>query len=87
MNQNNNYLQTNRFFLITLCMIFLLQVPPILAQDPSPIGKWKTISDKTGKVTSMVTITQEANMLSGKVTELFRKPGQNPKPTLHQMSR
>jgi len=61
-------------------MIFLFQVPHIFAQNISPEGRWKTISDKTGKVTSIVTISQAENMLGGKVTELFRKPEQDPNP-------
>jgi len=61
-------------------MIFLFQVPHIFAKELSPEGRWKTISDKTGKVTSIVTISQENNMLVGKVTKLFRRPDQDPNP-------
>ena len=80
MNVNNQNVRTIRTLFITLCLTLLFQVSHIFAQSLSPEGQWKTISDKTGKVTSIVTITQEGNMLVGKVTKLFRKPEQDPNP-------
>jgi len=65
---------------MSLLLTLLFQTTVVSAQDLSPVGRWKTISDKTGDTTSIVTITQENTMLVGKVSELFRKPGQNPNP-------
>lgn len=67
-------------FLVYLLIAVALQTTIVSAQELSPVGRWKTISDKTGKVTSIVTISQAENMLVGKVTELFRKPEQDPNP-------
>lgn len=69
----------------TCCSIIALRIaftgaPAYPAQSPSPEGRWKTISDKTGEATSVVKITLEHGMLVGRVDELFRKPGQNPNP-------
>ncbi len=46
----------------------------------SAAGRWKTIDDKTGKVKSIVEITQTANgTLSGKVVEILQSDrGPNP---------
>ncbi|MDG2527026.1 DUF2147 domain-containing protein [Stenotrophomonas sp. HITSZ_GD] len=46
----------------------------------SAAGRWKTIDDKTGKVKSIVEITQAANgTLSGKVVEILQSDrGPNP---------
>ena len=41
------------------------------AQRTSPIGKWKTVDDNTGKVKSTVEIYEEGGKLFGKVLELF----------------
>lgn len=47
----------------------------------SPIGRWKTIDDETGKVKSIVEISQAANgTLQGKVVEVLQSDhGPNPK--------
>ena len=49
------------------------------AQD-TPVGKWRTIDDKTGKVKSIVEITEAANgTLQGKVLQVLdSEKGPNP---------
>jgi uncharacterized protein (DUF2147 family) len=53
----------------------------VLAQQNSPIGRWKTIDDETGKVKSIVEIQQAANgTLQGKVVDVLQSDrGPNPK--------
>jgi uncharacterized protein (DUF2147 family) len=46
----------------------------------SPIGRWKTIDEKSGKAKSIVRIWEENGKLRGKVESLFREPGQDPEP-------
>ena len=67
-------------FLVYLLIAVVSQATIVSAQELSPVGRWKTISDKNGETTSIVTITQENKLLVGKISELFRKPGQNPNP-------
>ncbi len=52
-----------------------------LADDTSPVGLWKTIDDKSGKVRSLVRISESNGELSGKIEKIFKEPGedQNPK--------
>ena len=53
-----------------LCGLLLLTTAQ--AADPnSPIGKWKTIDDKSGKPKSIVQITESDGALSGKIVELL----------------
>ena len=66
-------------------LIATLLVLPLLALSVSAIaadatGRWKTIDDKTGKVKSIVEISQAANgTLSGKVVEILHSDkGPNP---------
>ena len=55
-------------FIILFSLCFALQS---FAQRTSPVGKWKTIDDKTGKTKSVVEISERGGKLFGKVLELF----------------
>jgi uncharacterized protein (DUF2147 family) len=42
------------------------------AADPnSPVGKWRTIDDQSGKPKSIVQITEDNGVLTGKIVELL----------------
>ncbi len=45
------------------------------------VGTWKTIDDETGKVKSLVEISEAKGVFTGKIVKLFRPPeeDQNPK--------
>ncbi|WAT13917.1 DUF2147 domain-containing protein [Xanthomonas fragariae] len=66
----------------TLILALPLAVASLLAQaaDYSPVGRWKTIDDETGKPKSVVQIEQSGNgTLSGKVVEILQSDkGPNP---------
>lgn len=52
-----------------------------LAEDlNSPIGTWKTVDDKTGRVKSLVKIYEANGKLSGQVIEVYPEPGKDPDP-------
>jgi len=50
------------------------------AQEPSPVGNWKTIDDKTGKVKSIVKITETNGELQGVVEKVFSPPTESEHP-------
>ncbi len=56
------------FSLFIVSALFILNG---FAQQTSPIGKWKTIDDNTGKTKSVVEIAEKNGKLFGKVLELF----------------
>lgn len=59
----------------------LLAAAPLLAQaQTSPVGRWKTIDDETGRVKSIVEITQDqTGALQGKVVQVMHSDrGPNP---------
>ena len=63
-----------------------LMLASLSASAQSPVGRWKTIDDKTGKVKSIVEITQAANgTLSGKVVEILQSD-RGPNPTCDKCS-
>ncbi|MEB1528887.1 DUF2147 domain-containing protein [Xanthomonas sp. WHRI 7945] len=66
----------------TLMLALPLSVAAFVAQaaDTSPVGRWQTIDDETGKPKSIVQIEQAGNgTLSGKVIEILQSDkGPNP---------
>src|SRR5579863_3108521 len=44
----------------------------------SPVGRWKTVDDSTGKVKSIVAIREENGKLFGTIEELFDPPVPHP---------
>ncbi len=52
----------------------------LLAAEPTPVGKWKTIDDETGKVKSVVVITEKEGKLYGTIERLFRPADQEQNP-------
>ena len=50
-----------------------------VAQNPV-LGKWKTIDDETGRIKSVVEITERDGKIYGQVIELFRLPEEDQNP-------
>jgi uncharacterized protein (DUF2147 family) len=46
----------------------------------SPIGRWKTVDDATGKIKSVVTIWEEAGKLYGQIQKLVDPDPKDPNP-------
>src|SRR4051812_19133396 len=53
---------------------------PASAQELSPVGTWKTIDDKSGKVKSIIQITETNGELQGKVEKVFSPPAESERP-------
>lgn len=49
-------------------------------QQPALTGRWKTVDDETGRVKSMVEITERGGVYFGQIVELFRLPDEDPNP-------
>ena len=63
-----------------LLALLLAALPVVAFAQASPAGRWKTIDDETGKVKSIVEITESGGKLSGKVAEVLHSTrGPNPK--------
>ena len=58
----------------------MFAMPAAWAQNASPAGVWKTIDDETGKPKSLVRITEENGVFTGKVEKLFRPADQDQNP-------
>jgi uncharacterized protein (DUF2147 family) len=73
-----------------LCISMLLLPVCSLGQDPktsaqpspptSPVGRWKTVDDATGKVKSVVAIWEENGKLYGEIKKLVDPDPQAPDP-------
>ncbi len=53
-------------------------VPSPNSKPLSPVGRWKTVDDATGKVTGIVAIREEDGKLFGTIEELFDPPVPHP---------
>jgi uncharacterized protein (DUF2147 family) len=52
--------------------------PALASPLDSPVGRWKTVDDSTGKVKSIVAIREENGKLYGTIEELFDPPVPHP---------
>jgi uncharacterized protein (DUF2147 family) len=72
--------------LVTCLVVALALLPMAASAQNSPVGRWKTIDDETGKVKSIVEITKAANgTLQGKVVEVLQSD-RGPNPTCDKCS-
>jgi uncharacterized protein (DUF2147 family) len=55
-------------------------IAPARAEEPTPVGRWTTIDDRTGKPSSVVRIWEEDGQLKGQVESLVVAPGEDPDP-------
>jgi uncharacterized protein (DUF2147 family) len=67
---------------LTGCLLLttVLAAAPALADDATPVGKWKTIDDASGKPKSIVAIWEEGGKLYGKVDKLLDPKPDDPNP-------
>jgi uncharacterized protein (DUF2147 family) len=52
----------------------------LIAYQPSPAGRWKTVDDRTGQVKSIVVIEEVNGELRGKVDRIFAPPAKEANP-------
>ncbi len=70
------------------CLLFpvLLVAVPAHADDSTPVGKWKTIDDKSGKPKSVVEIWEDGGKFYGKVDQLLDPKPDDPHPVCKKCS-
>lgn len=51
-----------------------------LAKDPTPVGRWKTVDDSSGKAESIVRIWEEHRILYGRIEKLLDPKPDDPTP-------
>jgi uncharacterized protein (DUF2147 family) len=52
----------------------------LAAEGASPVGTWQTIDDNSGKVRSLVRISEANGEISGKIEKIFPGPGEETNP-------
>jgi len=74
---------------LALCLAVSMLLGSVSAPGPelaqgvstnSPIGRWKTVDDATGKIKSVVTIWEEAGKLYGRIQKLVDPDPKDPNP-------
>ncbi len=66
--------------LMKASLIALMFAPLAAMAQNTAAGTWKTIDDETGKPKSLVRITEENGILTGKIEKLFRPADQDQNP-------
>jgi uncharacterized protein (DUF2147 family) len=67
-----------RLYFFVVLIVFLATRPVLAVQ--SPIGKWKTVDEKSGKVTSDIEIYDQSGVLFGKIVALTEPNDKQRKP-------
>ena len=73
-----------RIVLSALLVFGMLQTVAAQAAETSPVGLWKTIDDETGKVKSLVRISELNGELEGRVEKVFSPPAKSSDPICDQ---
>lgn len=47
-------------------------------ENPSPVGIWRVIGDKSGEAEALVRITERDGVYEGRITSIFPRPGVDP---------
>jgi uncharacterized protein (DUF2147 family) len=64
----------------SILILALAALPMLAAAEASPVGRWKTIDDESGKVKSIVEISAAGNVHTGRVLQVLHSTrGPNPK--------
>jgi len=62
-----------------LAWLFLVGTPTHAA-EPSPVGLWKTVDDRSGEAKGLIRIRQTNGTFEGNIDKIFPKPGDDPAP-------
>lgn len=68
-------------FILVLLFLLAVSVPLFAADLSSPVGKWMTIDDKSGKPGGIIRIEQVDGEYKGWIEKIFPDPGEDPNPT------
>lgn len=64
-----------------LILMLLLILPlGLVADNLSPLGKWKTIDDETGKEKPIIKVWEKDGEIFGTIESLFLEPDEDPNP-------
>lgn len=69
-----------RLWPVLVAFTLLLPAGSVFAQNTGVLGYWKTVDDKTGKVRSIVKISQQQGKLVGRVLRVFPEPNEDANP-------
>ena len=56
-----------------LAVTFLIAIATQAQAQMTPVGNWHTMDEKTGELTSLVSITEVSGVLSGRIEKLLAK--------------
>jgi uncharacterized protein (DUF2147 family) len=75
-----------RSYLLAAAFAFAVGLNAAAALAQSAVGTWRQLDDKTGEVRSLVTITEDEGVVTGRITKVFPRPGEDPDPVCDKCS-
>src|SRR5436190_22334880 len=57
------------------CIVLFSAAEPLHAAEPSVVGLWEQVDDKSGQAESWFRITERNGVYEGAIVKIFRKPG------------
>lgn len=67
-----------RFCLLLMLLPIWPSTSFAVSENPSPVGVWRVIGDKTGEVEALVSIVEHDGVYEGRVTSIFPRPEISP---------
>jgi uncharacterized protein (DUF2147 family) len=68
----------SRFCLLLLMLAVSASAALASPENPSPVGVWRVIGDKSGEAEALVRITERDGEYEGRITNIFPRPGVDP---------
>jgi uncharacterized protein (DUF2147 family) len=65
---------------LAVAAALVLSASSLCAAELSPVGRWRTVSDETGKQTGVVEISESNGALSGRIVKMVLEPGDSADP-------
>ncbi len=64
---------------LVICLLIAMPLYASTESETTITGKWITFDDKTGEKRSIVSITENGGKMSGKIIQVFFRPGEDTK--------
>ena len=64
--------------LLIAAAIITMGAPVLAAAEPSAVGLWEQVDEKSGKAESWFRITEKNGVYQGQIVKIFPKPGEDP---------
>ena len=83
--RNDEFSETGRYIAMRVMLLkligavaFAAAVAPLYAAEPTAVGLWEQVDEKSGQAESWFRITERNGVYEGAIVKIFFKPGEDP---------